>query len=753
METEKKMTTDAIEAYVKQGSAFQDHVKALGEEHNVVLKGVDGFTAPAEAYAFDSQIPRQSLEAAGIMPIQKLIVLPDLDSSKSKIKQLRDDMLTLKHKIALAEIAANSDRTMSEVFKSNLEFYEARLKAAQSAVDKEMRDLEKVEDSYRERQAELKAKESELHETIDLINFYSDEDTMPEWEKPFYKSIEQEIESEKAKIEENLDRGFTRIESTEGYKRTVNESEHCKDSIEEIIELYHETIPELTEDVDSLNNSIAAFQHNEETQMMQYQAFVKKCETVIADLKQRSIEPEVSETEKADIKVQVENLQKQKADAKKFRSENHRRFRENSRIYAAKYGSAKDALVDAQDLLTELQATIQKCIDKGVTVDDKPVTAAMVYDMVVQHGISDEQAVFVKVQQEAKREFEAAQQAFIATQSKVLTIENTLKEETIKNSSALNSAKKSLEEAEKILKKAEALEPELEKSLDLAEKNLDMATHNIEEAHEKIAELKKEYEDAKPSDFDGEVDEDGNPISVEQKESLLKARQQKLEEELSDQHENHSDAIEDKAVATKSRNDLERSISENNEIKANAEEKVDHLKSDAGQEGSVEYHKVELQEARTKAIEFGANKLTVLNDAEEQLAKAKAKLEAAEADLDSNAGTSFQATIVFSDKPGAFEGDGNIKMTADGADKVEVEIPKWVVELYLNTRQASQIGIPDPSDTAAWSKYWKSRLDGAPDASAIATNDDTFELIDVEKDINSVKAATEDGTGNLDGTP
>ena len=422
METEKKMTHEAIEAYVKQGSEFQDQVKALGEEHNVILKGVDGLRV-AEAYAFDAPglIPGEALQAAGIMPIEKIIELPDLNSSKSKIKQLRDDMLTLKHKIALAEIAANSDRTMGDIFKSNLNFYEARLKAAQSAVDKEMRDLEKVEESYRARQAELKAKESEA---IDMINFYSDENTMPDWEKPFYKSIEAEIERERAKIEENLDKGFTRIESTEGYKRTVNESEHCEDSIEAIIELYHETIPELTEDVDALNNSITALQHNEETQMMQYQAFVKKCETVIADLKQRSLEPEVSETEKADIKVEVENLQKQKADAKKFRSENHRRFKENSRIYAAKYGSAKDALVDARDLLTELQTTIQKCIDKGVTIEDKPVTAAMVYEKVVRHGISDEQVVFVKVQQEAKREFEAAQQEFVATQSKVLTIES-----------------------------------------------------------------------------------------------------------------------------------------------------------------------------------------------------------------------------------------------------------------------------------------------------------------------------------------
>lgn len=676
MEEQKntQMSPESLSAYFISAQDFQSQVDASGSLVDAArpIKGVKPIDGD-HAYAVTG------------------IEVPSVDAIKQSMKALRTDLINIRHNVAMNDIYAGSDTTMSELWSSNSNFYKARLDETEANLVKEMEDLRKRKAAYEMHQEELKRKEEELDKVIKMFNHYSNEGSMPGYEVSSYMAIENELQDERAKVKTSLDSGIDKVVSLPTYKDEVKDAaEECMDAIFELLRIYHSILPKSREELDGYSAGLINLDFEEAARKAMADEEIHKLKGIVNESTVIIDDPSSTEIEKADAEAAIK-VSKDKItmtyDRREVESKEHKAKAE---MYEAMIEESNDRVKRLQSDMQMAIETIQTCIDNGVEIDGEEVNEAYVYNKSAEeYGGSEDQVQLQKAYKEAREIYVKASQDYLTTQSEILLKEDEVKASYIKATRNLESANRSLNEAEDIKSISNDMINKLEKAIALHTKTIDFANHEIAGSRAKSEEIALKIEESKPSDWDGELKDDGSPMTTEEKEAAHKEQVSIYKQEQEDLDKviefNNSSLESEQKMKAKAEDEKARVMSD----KDKAEQKIELLSG--SEEGSISSLEAAKTSSGDKVLDYANVKMEMLNNAEATVTKALVDLEGAEGNLSELEGT-FASDIQFKDRVDELDGEGDLELiTKDSkgeSNLTEIVLPKWLAKLFKKNKKS-----------------------------------------------------------------
>ena len=671
-EINKKMSVSKISEYMATAATFTDENGQLlsAQDNAAIMKPIDA-----------------AMPIGGISHPIKEINAPDVNSIKLKMKELRTDLIQIRHNVAMNDIYAGSDATMSELWSSNSSFYKARLDETEANLEREMADLRKRKANYEQHESELKEKEAELERTISMFNHYSNDGSMPAYEINSYVQIEQELQDEKAKINSSLVGGIDKVVSLPIYKdEKVDIEDECEEAINKLLHIYHAELPKVRAEHESYSAGLVNHDFEDAADQAMTDKMLFEIKQIVTDNFEILNDPASDEGAIADAKASIETNKAKEKDIYAERRDRSKEHLAKSVTYKTLIAELRQSMSDLKSSMHEAIEHVQACINEGVEIDGVEVDEAYVYNKSAEmFGGALDQKELQLAYKEARDAYVKSSQEYIKTQSEVLLREDIVKAEYIKSNRIVESARRSKVDAESIVENSTAMISKLEKAITLHETTIDFANHEIASFKEESMEISVKIEDSKPSNWDTTLNEDGAPMTIEQKENAHKDYVAKLtveKEELSEKIDSREhESIKEKKMLSEAKSENDRFMSE----MVAAEEKLSTLIG--GEEGSIAKLEEDLKESHSKVLEYANVKMEQLNSAESNVTEALVNLETAEQALSELEGT-FASDIQFTDRVDELDGEGDLEFIVKGSEKeanpTEIKLPKWLAKLFKN---------------------------------------------------------------------
>lgn len=673
----KIMSVEAMSAYLTTAADIATHHTEFG--------AMDGLAPITSARNIHKNYDGTTL----IKEFSKEINVPDVESIKMKMKELRMDLINIRHNVAMNDIYAGSDSSMSDLWSSNSSFYEARLKEAQANLEREINDLRERKDIYEQYTRELENKEQELAQTIDMFNHYSNDGSMPAYEVDSYINIEKELQDEKSKIESSLDGGIDKVVSMPVYKdEAVDREDECYEAINILLEIYHGELPKARFEHDNYAAALVNLEFEQSANQAMYDKMIHEHHIQIKELKAMIIDETISESERLDAKAEYDKLLGKISMQEQMNEASAKDYAVKVRVYKSHIDMSKSNIDRLTAEMDKAKNMIQKCIDQGVTSDGQPIDEAFVYNMSAEKfGGSEDQVEKQQAYKAAREAYVKASQEYVKAQSEVLIQEDTVKASSIKANRLVESAKRSAAEAQAIVDGSAEMILNINKAVELHESTISFAKNEIEMFKLQVVDIDEKITNAKPSDFDENTNEDGSLWTIEQKEA---AHKEQIDTYLTKKADISNDiAKREKQVVTE------------NQKLADAAEEVDRITSDSDKaaqkhatlngdgEGSIAELEDNAAETHSKVLDYANVKMEILNKAEADVTQSLVDLETAEQELSELEGT-FESDVQFNDPIDLFDGEGELdfmlKDSKGSNQPAEIKLPKWLAKLF-RTRQ------------------------------------------------------------------